>query len=306
MMSEFKSSASLPSVNTLPIDMGLVHKQTARRGNMQAAEFFYAEVAQRLYDRLSPIQIEVKRLLDAGMGYARRYDLLKQRFVDAQLIGVDNQAGAIAYAQQQHKKGWKFWTSSKQLPQFILADLAHTSLAPESIDLVWSNMALPWHNQPQAVLKEWRRVLRPEGLCLFTSFGTGNLPQIKQLPQALGICSMPLTDMHDLGDMLVEAGFSDPVMEQEVITLQYKHASTLLRELSALGGNAAMGQKSGLRSRYWYEQLLAALEAQRRPDGYIHLDLEVVYGHAWRANMVMRGPSEVGISLQGIGGRRKV
>ena len=105
--------------------------------------------------------------------------------------------------------------------------------------------------------------------------------------------------MHDFGDLLVEKGFGDPVMDQEIITLTYQTADKLLQDLRALGGNPAIGRKSTLTSRAWKHRLIDALESKRHSDGTIHLSIEVAYGHAWKT-AIQRLPGETRISLSAI------
>ncbi|AIL32094.1 methyltransferase domain-containing protein [Basilea psittacipulmonis] len=293
----------MSDTHELPIHPVWVKQQSERRSGNQDADFFYDEIAQRLMEKLDPIVINVQHLVDMGCHEGQRYETLRQKFPQARYTGVDISSRALEKARKRCRPASLIARWLKKTPvTFLEHDMAKTDIAPESVDMIWSNLSLFWHPSPERVFAEWRRILRPEGLCLFTTLGPGNFLQLRQAVADAQLSSrlMPYTDMHDLGDMLVNAGFSDPVMEQEVITLQYKKPETLLKDVYALGGNASKGQSPGLKGRGFYQKLCQALEAQRKPDGYLHLDLEVVYGHAWRANMVQRGPSEVGISLQSI------
>jgi len=107
-------------------------------------------------------------------------------------------------------------------------------------------------------------------------------------------------DMHDFGDLLIEKGFADPVMDQEVLTLTYSSPEKLLADVRALGGNPALGRRAGLAGKAWRQKLLNALESQRRPDGKIHLTIEVAYGHAWRTGTLRSAPGETRISVSAI------
>src|SRR5690606_15333907 len=124
-------------------------------------------------------------------------------------------------------------------PEFRQADMASTGLAPESLELVWSNLALHWHPSPHAVLAEWRRILRVDGLVMFSCFGPASLREVRNaLVQAgLQTATLPFVDMHDFGDLLIENGFADPVMDQETLTLTYNDPLRLLADVRALGGN---------------------------------------------------------------------
>ena len=128
-------------------------------------------------------------------------------------------------------------------------------------------------------------MLKVGGLAMFSCLGPATLRELRQALADAGLrtATPSFVDMHDFGDLLVENGFADPVMDQEILTLTYRSPETLLQDVRALGGNPAEGRRGGLVGRNWRDRLCAALEAQRRPDGVIALSIEVAYGHAWRA-----------------------
>src|SRR5690606_35627866 len=167
-------------------------------------------------------------------------------------------------------------------------------------------MALHWHDQPHDVLSEWRRILKPGALVMFSCLGPGSLAELRSaIAQAdLTTATPEFVDMHDFGDLLIERGFADPVMDQEILTLTYQTPEKLLSDMRILGGNPSMDRKSGLTSRAWRQKLLDALQAQRQLDGTIHLSLEVAYGHAWRSAAYQAMPGETRSSI-GATGRSK-
>jgi malonyl-CoA O-methyltransferase len=219
----------------------------------------------------------------------------------------------LAHARKRHAAaGVRAWLQqlkrrSVAAPQFLHADLATTGLAPESVSLIWSNMALHWHPAPHDVIREWRRILKVDGLVLFSCLGPGALKELRQALVAADLhTSTPsFVDMHDFGDLLVANGFTDPVMDQEVITLTYPSPQRLLQELRVLGGNPARERRAGLTSRAWHMRLINALQAQRRPDGLLALTIEITYGHAWRTAVQRLGSAETRLSLSAIEGRRR-
>lgn len=298
------NSAQHPSLN---IETRDVIRQFDRRQNSSQAEFLHGEIAQRMFDRLKLIKLDPKTILDAGCGSGRRMAALMQRYPNAtQMIGQDLSIRACDLAAKQHlSHGWrKILGALKQnKPQitFLINDLAHSAIPPESVDLVWSNLALHWHPEPHRVLNEWGRVLKAGGLAFFSSYGPGTLIQVKEAIKTAGLVteSMPFVDMHDFGDLLLESGFADPVMDQETLTLTYKNGLDLLKDISALGGNAAKNRPAGLVTPRWRQRLVQAIEAQRRDTGLIHLTIEVAYGHAWRSHTLKRG-NETRISLDSI------
>ena len=153
-----------------------------------------------------------------------------------------------------------------------------------AFDLVWSNLALQWTNDLPRAFAEMRRVMKVGGLFTFTTFGPDTLKEIRAaFARADGHThTNRFTDMHDLGDMLVAAGFADPVMDMEQLTLTYADAGALMRELKQIGAtNATRGRPHGLMGRGRWQRALGALEATRR-EGRIPATYEVVYGHAWK------------------------
>ena len=152
-----------------------------------------------------------------------------------------------------------------------------------------SNLTLQWCD-PQQVAKEVARVLRPEGLFMFTSFGPDTLKELRAAFRAID--DKPhvnrFVDMHDIGDMLVEAGFADPVMDQEIVTLTYPEIAPLLKELKGIGAhNVLNGRSTGLMGRARWLRMVAAYESFRK-DGRLPATYEVVYGHAWKPQFSKR------------------
>jgi len=289
---------------TLRISSAHVMRQFARRSPLDAAQFLYGEVAQRMLQRLSYIRVTPAALLDAGCGAAHALPSLRTRFPAAHYTGLDLCEPLLRVARQRHSAQpgfWKKWAgrASGADARFIHADLADSTLAPESLDLVWSNLALHWHPAPHRVLAEWGRILKPGGLAMFSCLGPTSLQEIRQaLAQAdLRTCALPLVDMHDVGDLLVQHGFSDPVMDQETLTLTYRSPEKLLADVRALGGNPAIDRRSSLPGRQWHARLLSALAQQRQADGTLCLTLEIAYGHAWRsASRRVAGETRIAVS----------
>jgi len=287
-----------------------VTRQFARRSPLDAAQFLYGEIAQRMLQRLSYIRVSPATLLDAGCGAAHAFAPLRMCFPDAHYTGLDACEALLDVARQRHLVKPRLWQRlTGRQPEadrrFLQADLADSTLAPQSLDLVWSNLALHWHPAPHRVLAEWRRILKPGALAMFSCLGPTSLQEIRQaIAQAdLRTCPLPLVDMHDFGDLLVQQGFSDPVMDQEILTLTYRNAHTLLKDVHMLGGNPSLDRRAGLPGRQWHDRLLSALEAQRRADGALCLTLEIAYGHAWRSAS-QRHPGETRIAVSAIGRMR--
>lgn len=300
-----------PTPDRLALSPAHVRAQFNRRGDLASAQFLYGEIARRMDERLRLVRIDPLNILDSGCGAGAQISLLHARYPNAHYLGLDHNAHLLSWAKQRaatvFPHGWTTWLArlrgKPSRTRWVLADLAQTDLAPESIDLVWSNLALHWHPAPHEVLQEWGRVVKPNGLVFFSCFGPDTMKELRQALTTAGLqtATPNFVDMHDFGDLLVEKGFSDPVMDQEVLTLTYASPEALLRDVKTLGGNPALGRKAGLATPAWRQRLLDALEQQRQPDGRLHLTLEVAYGHAWR-NAIRRGKAgETRISVSAIG-----
>ncbi|VCU70545.1 Malonyl-[acyl-carrier protein] O-methyltransferase [Pigmentiphaga humi] len=312
-MTENSHPERLPS---LPLVRGHVARQFGRRGDLEAAQFLYGEVGSRMAERLGYIRLAPGAMLDAGCGAGAALPLLQARYPAASYTGLDLSAGVLEHARRRHlpSMGGRLRHSALKLagrspaalPAFVEADMARTGLAPESQDLVWSNMALHWHPEPHAVLAEWRRITRVGGLVMFSCLGPGTFRQLRDAVARAGLetATPPFVDMHDFGDLLVENGFADPVMDQEVLTFTYENPLRLLRDVRDLGGNPAVGRRRGLATPAWRRRLAEALDAGRDDDGLLRLSVEVAYGHAWRAGSFQAAPGETRVAVAAIGRKR--
>jgi malonyl-CoA O-methyltransferase len=273
-----------------PIDLARVRELFSNPARVAESNFLRREVAQRMHERLALVKIAPERVLDAGCGAGADLAVLQKTYPAAQIVGIDASA-ALLQAAQASAPGVRPLSQllSRLMPaktgvDLLSGDFGHLPFGPNSIDLVWSNLALHWHPQPDKVFAEWRRVLRVEGLLMFSNFGPDTFRELRTAFAALDGTphALPFVDMHDFGDQLVEAGFSTPVMDMEHITVTYDTAAALLADVRALGGNPLLTRRRGLVGRAAWQRMLAALEQQRRPDGKLGLTFEVIYGHAFR------------------------
>lgn len=231
-------------------------------------------VADRLIERLEVVRLVPARVLDAGCGTGYCTRALAQRYRRAQVVGLDIASPMLTRARR--RAGW--FSRSR----FVAGDAGSLPFADAAFDLVLSNLLLPWC-EPPAAFAEFRRVLRPGGLLMFTSVGPDTLQELRDAWQRVDDAPHvhAFLDMHDVGDALVRAGFADPVMDVERYTLSYADAPALLRELKALGAqNAQLGRRRGLTGRDRFERFAAAYASLAR-DGRTPASCEVEYGHAW-------------------------
>lgn len=253
------------------------------------AAFLQREVARRLDERLAVMKIAPAAILDAGCGTGFALPLLQARYPQARLIGLDLALAMLAQTRARYGQppGWRSWLSrltSRASPlTLVCGDIERLPLARDSIDLVWSNLTLQWVGDLEATVREVHRVLRPGGLFAFSTFGPDTLKELRQAFAGIdGYAHVNrFTDLHDIGDMLVYAGFANPVMEMEFITLTYADLGSMLRELKAIGADTVLeGRRMGLMGRRLWQRVSDNYERLRR-DGRLPATFEVIYGHAW-------------------------
>jgi malonyl-CoA O-methyltransferase len=249
-----------------------------------ASPWLHEEVARRMVERLEVIRLPVQQWADweparGGMdGHAR----VAQHYPNAKCFWVSGQSEwPSAAIKREVKPWWQRWGKSGQI------GLAERVAAPPdgSVQLVWGNMLAHHVSAPQALLATWHRALAVDGFVLFSCLGPDTLRQLRALYAQLGWPppAHEYTDMHDWGDQLVAAGFAEPVMDMETLTLQFESPERLLAELRELGRNLSVARFAGLRGRAWRAQLLRALDKGLRTpaaSGPLTLSFEVIYGHA--------------------------
>ena len=252
-----------------------IDRRAARRRFERAASTYReaarleAEVAARMLERLDYMKLAPRRILDAASGPPG--STLGKRYPGAQVIALDFSLGML-------RAGKRFFL--RKNPLRVCGDLDHLPLAPEAIDFTWCNMALHWLSDPMPAFAEFARVLAPEGLLMFSTLGPDTLKELRTAAGASRVHAF--TDMHDLGDMLVAAGFSAPVMDMEMIEIEYTKGKNLLADLRSSGQTSARADRTrGLAGR----RFAAGLRAKLAPKA----TFEVVYGHAWKSKGINRG-----------------
>ena len=269
-------------------EKALPEKRAVRRAFERAAArygksaFLQREIGERLVAHLEPIRIEPKRILDLGSGPGVAFEALCERYPKAELIALDLAFGMLEAARR--RTPWWRRATGARAHMLVCADAERLPLANASVQFVYSNLALQWCD-PGKVFPEAARVLSTQGLFLFSTFGPDTLKELRGAFAAVDGQEHVNTfvDMHDLGDGLVGAGFGDPVMEMELLTLEYPSVDAIARDLKAIGAhNAAPGRARGLTGPRRWAAMVERYEQLRR-DGVLPATFEVVYGHAWKA-----------------------
>jgi len=257
--------------------------------------WLHSEVARRMAQRLEIIKLQPDVVIDWWSSLGAGAELLREAYPKARRIAVEPDAlwADRARAEQSAQRWWSRWLAAP--PPVLTPD----DEPPATAQLVWANMMLHAVVDPPALFERWQRLLRVDGFVMFSCLGPGTLGELRSLYARLGWAAPTpgFVDMHDLGDMLVQAGFADPVMDQETLTLQYDTAQALLDELRSLGGNTAPDRFAGLRTPRWRARLLRELEGLRGRGGKLEVSFEVAYGHAFRAAPRLRPGEATSISL---------
>jgi len=276
-----------------PVDAQALARWRQRLRSAPTPPWLHGEAARRMAERLAVIRLQPADVLDWGPRPGEDAPLLRSQYPQARIRAVQARPGDAVVAVPTQSgaakaPGWRGWLAGigrAKGPRPPTAESTPAAaLPPGSAQLVWSAMALHAEPDPQRCFAAWHRALAVDGFLMFCTFGPGTLGGLSALYAERGWPPpmAPLVDMHDLGDMLVAAGFADPVMDQETLTLTWPNATQALAELRSLGGNAAPGRSAGLRTPRWRHALLQALQANCNRQGRVALDFEIVYGHAFK------------------------
>ena len=260
------------------------------------------EIADRLLARLEVVRLKPQVILDIGCGTGYDVRKLMQRYSRARVLGLDI-VEAMANRARRNSSPWRRLTGRCG---FACGDAERLPLAPASVDMIVSNLALQWCD-PHTVFAEARRVLRPGGLLMFTTFGPDTLRELRDAWRAADDTPHvhAFIDMHDLGDMLIHVGFADPVMDMEPFMLTYDGVVEVMRDIKQLGAhNVALNRTRGLTGKARFARFRTAYESLAR-DGKIPATYEAVYGHAW-APEIEPSHSRDGVAVVPVGriGRR--
>jgi malonyl-CoA O-methyltransferase len=245
----------------------------------------YAEVAMlqresesRLLEQLEVLEARVPaRILDVGSGPGRASGVMKGRWPKSEVVALDIALPMLG----QVPKHTRFWRPVRR----VCGEAGQLPFADASFELIFSNLCLQWVPELPVALAEFRRVLRPEGLLLFTSFGPDTLIELREAYLAAGETQPPLSPLaaiQQVGDALISAGFRNPVLERENFNLGYPDAMSLLRELRSIGaGDARNGRRRGLGGKSRQARMIAAYERNRDADGRLPSTWEIISAMAW-------------------------
>jgi len=271
------------------------HADRASAGYDESA-VLAARLREELARRLEWISFVPEAVLDLGCGTGHGAAALAARWPRARVIALDASPAMLEQAARRDAAG---------RIEMLLAEAEAIPLPDASVDLVFSNLMLPWCEDIDAVFGAVARVLKPRGLFTFTTFGPDTLVELRAAWRSAGGggTGHPFTDMHDLGDGLVRAGFAEPVLDVSRFTLTYPDVAALLRDLKATGSQGATaGRTRGLTGRGRRRALEASYE-QFRDEGVLPASYEIVFGQAWGAIPRSVRDGEFAVPVSGISRR---
>ena len=281
------SSYTARMVQTKDIDRLAVRRQFARRaGRLAQANFLLREAESQMLSRLDLIKMTPASIVEIGSGLGDGLLALRKRYPEASLLGVDVAEPLVRHARQRLSPPADGFLARlldstvrrrQPLASLAVADGAQMPLRDYSAELIWSNLCLHWFDDPVSTVAEWHRIIRPDGLLMFSMFGVDTLKELR----AGGAELMQFHDMHDLGDALVAAGFADPVMDMSIIKVAFSSADKAIEDLRSMGGNALLSRRKGLAGREQLRRWRLELSQLRDKDGAIPVTFEIIYGHAW-------------------------
>ncbi|HTT42148.1 MAG TPA: malonyl-ACP O-methyltransferase BioC [Steroidobacteraceae bacterium] len=269
--------AELPEAFRL--DRGAVrHAFDRASAAYERAATLQARVADELLGRLADFAFAPRTILDLGAGTGRASGTLKRRYPRALVLALDLSAGMLQQA-GRHVRPWRRFAR-------VCADAQRLPLTDASVDLVFSSLMLQWCEPPHAALAEVRRVLRPEGFFAFSTFGPATLQELRAAWAAADALNHVnhFRDVQAMGDALVRAGLTEPVLDVDRYESAYPDALSLMRDLKVIGAhNVTAGRPRTLIGRARLERMQQAYEAERRA-GALPATFEVIYGAAWGAS----------------------
>ncbi|HVR81256.1 MAG TPA: malonyl-ACP O-methyltransferase BioC [Luteimonas sp.] len=268
----------------MPFDSTLFDTRHIRHAFSRAAKSYDAaaalqhEVEARLLESLDYLKDhEPKIVLDLGCGPGRAAAVMRLRWPRARVLALDLALPMLRAAKSS-------WRPLRKPVDRLCADARALPLADNTIDVLFSNLCLQWIEDLPAVFAGFRRVLKPGGLLLVSSFGPDTLRELRDAFAHADAAPhvSPFASIAQFGDALMHAGFRDPVLDRDSLATSYPDLSALMRELRAIGAtNALRSRRATLTGKARFARVAEAYEAERRADGHLPASWEVITAMAW-------------------------
>jgi malonyl-CoA O-methyltransferase len=278
----------------LPPSLDPVAARRWARAAPTRSPWLHEEVGRRMAERLQWIKLHPQAWADwePVRGGVKAHALVAHHYPRAQRRVIEHDAKHLSAAKLLLAKPW--WKLHVPAPIY--------GAAPEAgVQMLWANMALHMAGDPEGLIAQWHRALAVDGFLMFSCLGPDTLRELRALYARLGWPppAHEFTDMHDWGDMLVHAGFAEPVMDMERVTLTWETPQRLLDELRELGANLNRARFPALRGRGWLHALQEETgQSLRDGNGRLALTFEIVYGHAVKPTPRVRVAGESAFSAR--------
>lgn len=289
-----------PTAAARGLDVVAVEAIVRRLARAAEPPWLHREIARRMAERLALIRLQPEQIVDWWGHLGAGGECLAKAYPKSSRTIVEPTTALLERSRVSSQGPW--WSARRWGAKVTVQREADP--LPGGAHLVWANMMLHAVADPPALFARWQQALAVDGFVMFSCLGPGTLRELRSLYARLGwpTPTANFVDMHDLGDMLVHAGFADPVMDQEVITLHWADAAAALAELRSIGGNASPDRAAGLRTPRWRKRLLDEMKSLAGADGRPGLGFEIAYGHAFRAAPRLRAGEATTVSLDDMRG----
>ncbi|AMM25346.1 methyltransferase domain-containing protein [Variovorax sp. PAMC 28711] len=271
----------------------------ARAAPADGSPWLHEEIGRRMEDRLQWITAEPASWADWAplRGGLVAHAMVARRYPRATTFVVEPDAALADRTTARLAAPW--WSARR----WQGGNARFDALPDDGVDLLWANMALHMAADPEALIAQWHRSVAVDGFLMFSCLGPDTVRELRDLYARHGWppAGHAFTDMHDWGDMLVGAGFAEPIMDMERIVLTWATPEAALAELRTLGRNLHPARFAQLRGKGWRGRLgtaLGELEGHGDNAGRITLTFEIIYGHAFKPSPRVALSPQSAVSLR--------
>lgn len=259
-------------------------------GSYDAAAQLQHEVEGWLLESLDYFALDERRseamrtpqtVLDLGCGPGRAARAMQQRWPKTQVLALDL---ALPMLRTHPQAQGLLARLRGRVPQRVCADARALPLAEHSVDLVFSSLCVQWIDDLPGLFAGLRRVMRPGGLLLVSTFGQDTLHELRAAFAEADAAPhvSPFASIAQFGDALVAAGFRDPVLDRDNLRTRYPDLPALMRELRAIGAtNALASRRRSLTGRARFAAAESAYAQWREADGQLSATWEIITALAW-------------------------